>query len=181
LKLVGKGLYELKNKLLLLCLVLSLVLVACGSKEEPKQTTDDADDSQGLLLDDKGNPKDTIQVDEKTEKAVKDTIEKNRKSLNDGNVDEYIKTIDTDSKQLDVKEEEKVLKDTLENYKFDKKISNIKFLEKKKDQIVVFYNVETTAHPKNGSEDEKKSFNEVVTLVKKDGTYKFSKMAQAAI
>ena len=115
------------------------------------------------------------------EAIAKEAIEKNRKSLNDGDVEAYIKTIDTDSKQLDVKEEEKVLKDTLKSYKFDKKISNIKFLEQKKDQVVVFYNVETTAHPKNGSKDEKKTFNEVVTLVKKDGTYKFSKMAQAAI
>lgn len=171
----------MKNKLLMLCLVLSIVLAACGSKEEEKQTTDKADDSQGVLLDDKGNPKDAIQVNKDTEKAVKEAIEKNRKSLNDGDVEAYIKTIDTDSKQLDVKEEEKVLKDTLKSYKFDKKISNIKFLEQKKDQVVVFYNVETTAHPKNGSKDEKKTFNEVVTLVKKDGTYKFSKMAQAAI
>ncbi|MDT3995214.1 hypothetical protein [Mammaliicoccus sp. H-M34] len=171
----------MKNKLLLLCIVLSLVLVACGSKEEEKPTTDEAGDGQGLLLDDKGNPKDTIQVNDKTEKAVKEVIEQNRKSLNEGNVDEYIKTIDSNSKQLDVKEEEKVLKDTLKNYKFDKKISNIKFLEDKKDKIVVFYNVETTAHPKDGSKEEKKSFNEVVTLVKKGDSYKFSKMAQAAI
>ncbi|MBO3080217.1 hypothetical protein [Mammaliicoccus sciuri] len=170
----------MKNKLLMLCLVLSIVLAACESKEE-KQTTDKVDDSQGVLLDEKGNPKDTIQVNKDTEKAVKEAIEKNRKSLNDGDVEAYIKTIDTDSKQLDVKEEEKVLKDTLKSYKFDKRISNIKFLEQKKDQVVVFYNVETTAHPKNGSKDEKKTFNEVVTLVKKDGTYKFSKMAQAAI
>lgn len=171
----------MKNKLLLLCIVLSLVLVACGSKEEEKPTSDEADDGQSLMLDEKGNPKDTIQVNDKTEKAVKEVIEQNRKSLNEGNVDEYIKTIDSNSKQLDAKEEEKVLKDTLKNYKFDKKISNIKFLEDKKDQVVVFYNVETTAHPKDGSKEEKKSFNEVVTLVKEGDTYKFSKMAQAAI
>ena len=49
---------------------------ACGSKEEEKQTTDEADDSQGVLLDEKGNPKDTIQVNKDTEKAVKEAIEK---------------------------------------------------------------------------------------------------------
>ncbi|MFU1791030.1 hypothetical protein ACM3BL_07475 [Mammaliicoccus sciuri] len=106
------------------------------SKDEEKQTTDKADDSQGVLLDEKGNPKDTIQVNKDTEKAVKEAIEKNRKSLNDGDVEAYIKTIDTDSKQLDVKEEEKVLKDTLKSYKFDKKISNIKFLEQKKIKLL---------------------------------------------
>ncbi|MES5812729.1 hypothetical protein ABKP99_12630 [Mammaliicoccus sciuri] len=126
----------MKNKLLMLCLVLSIVLAACGSKDEEKQTTDKADDSQGVLLDEKGNPKDTIQVNKDTEKAVKEAIEKNRKSLNDGDVEAYIKTIDTDSKQLDVKEEEKVLKDTLKSYKFDKKISNIKFLEQKKIKLL---------------------------------------------
>lgn len=165
----------------MLCIILCIVLAACGSKEDEKQTTDEADNSQGVLLDEKGNPKDTIQVNKNTEKEVKEAIEKNRKSLNDGDVDSYIDTIDTDSKQLDVKEEEKVLKETLKSYKFNKKISNIKFLEQKKDQVVVFYNVETTAQPKDGSKDEKKTFNEVVTLVKKNGTYKFSKMAQAAI
>lgn len=132
----------------MLCLVLSIVLAACGSKEEEKQTTDEADDSQGVLLDDKGNPKDTIQVNKDTEKGVKEAIERNRKALNDGDVEAYIKTIDTDSKQLDVKEEEKVLKDTLKSYKFDKKISNIKFLEQKKNKVEVIYDVETTAHPK---------------------------------
>ena len=60
----------------MLCLVLSIVLAACGSKDEEKQTTDKADDSQGVLLDEKGNPKDTIQVNKDTEKAVKEAIEK---------------------------------------------------------------------------------------------------------
>lgn len=170
-----------KNKLIFLCLALTLILAACGSKDEPKQETKDKDDSQGVLLDDKGNPKETIEVDKDTEKAVKEAIEQNRKSLNEGNVDKYIDTIDHDSKQLDVKEEKSVLQDTLKDYKFDKKISNIKFLEKDKNKVVVFYNVDTTAHPKSGGDDEKKSFNEVVTLVKKDNTYKYSKMAQAAI
>ncbi|MBO3063290.1 hypothetical protein [Mammaliicoccus fleurettii] len=171
----------MKNKLLLLCIVLSLVLVACGSKEEEKPTTDEAGDKHGIKIDEKGNPKETIQVNDKTEKAVKEVIEQNRKSLNEGNVDEYIKTIDSNSKQLDVKEEEKVLKDTLKNYKFDKKISNIKFLEDKKDQVVVFYSAETTAHPKDGSKEEKKSFKEAVTLIKKGDTYKISHVEPYAI
>ncbi|WP_353462730.1 hypothetical protein PYH58_12320 [Mammaliicoccus sciuri] len=171
----------MKNKLLMLCLVLSIVLAACGSKEEEKQTTDEANDSHGVLLDEKGNPKDTIQVNKDTEKAVKEAIERNRKALNDGDVEAYIKTIDTDSKQLDVKEEEKVLKDTLKTYKFDKKISNIKFLEQKKNKVEVIYDVETTAHPKNGGEDEKKTFKEDVTLVKRDGIYKYYQYAPIAI
>lgn len=171
----------MKKKLVLLCLSLSLLLVACGTKEEEKPTTDDAKDSKGIVLDDKGNPKETVKVDAKTEKAVKDAIEQNRKALSEGNIDAYIKTIDKDSKQLDVKKEEKALRDTLEKYKYEKKISNIKFLEKKKDKIVVFYNVEETAYPKNDGEKAEKSFNEVVTLVKKDGTYKYSEMQQAAI
>lgn len=174
--------YKLKIKLLTLLLTVSLILVACGDKnEETKPTTDERDDSQGVLLDEKGNPKDTVKVDKETEKSVKQTIEQNRKSLNEGRVDAYIETIDSDSKQLNVKEEKKVLEDTLKDYKFDKKISNIKFLEQKKDRVIVFYNVDTTAKPKDGGEDEKKSFNEVVTLVKKEGTYKYNKMAQAAL
>ena len=181
LNLVGKGLYVVKKKLLFLCLSLAVLLAACSSKEEPKQTSDDANNEQGVLLDDKGNPKETIKVDSNTEKEVKDVIELNRKSLNDGDVDAYISTIDSQSKQLDIKEEKKVLTDTLKSYKFDKKIDNIKFLEKKKDKVVVFYNVKTTAYPKNNDKKEEKKFNEVVTLVKKDGTYKFSRMAQAAI
>ncbi|GGI39239.1 hypothetical protein [Mammaliicoccus stepanovicii] len=171
----------MKNKLLLLCLSVCLVLVACGSKEEEKPSTDNAKESKGILLDDKGNPKKTIKVNKDTEKAVKDVIEQNRKSLNEGNVEAYIETIDHDSKHLNAKEEEKVLKDTLKNYQFDKKIKNIKFLKEKNNEVVVFYNVDTTAHPKNGGKDEQKSFNEVVTLVKKDGKYKYSKMSQAAI
>ncbi|WP_323703045.1 hypothetical protein [Mammaliicoccus sp. Dog046] len=171
----------MKKKLLFLCLSLAILLAACSSKEEPKQTSDDANNEQGVLLDDKGNPKETIKVDSNTEKEVKDVIELNRKSLNDGDVDAYISTIDSQSKQLDIKEEKKVLTDTLKSYKFDKKIDNIKFLEKKKDKVVVFYNVKTTAYPKNNDKKEEKKFNEVVTLVKKDGNYKFSRMAQAAI
>ena len=67
-----------------------------------------------------------------------------------------------------------MLKDTLKSYKFDKKYPILSF-RTEKDQVVVFYNVETTAHPKNGSKDEKKTFNEVVTLVKRTAHINFLK------